>query len=439
MTPGYGIRGSSVAALVASVESVVAEGTLAPGATLPPVRHLAQDLGISPTTVAAAYRALRDRGVVTATSRTRTTIAPRPPLRRFGPATLPAGVRDLATGNPDPALLPDWAAVLADLHAPSQRYGDEPLTGELAAAGRAQCAEAGVEATELLAVSGAMDGVERVLAARLAPGDRVAVEDPGYHAVIDIVRALRLVPIPVAVDRHGPRPDALRGALRAAPAAFVLTPRAQNPTGATIDTARAAELGEVLAEAPELLVVEDDHFGALGQLEYRTLTAGRRRWAFVRSGAKALGPDLRLALLTGDTETVARVEHRLALGPGWVSTVLQRLAARLWTDAGSRVAVASAGMTYAARRQRLQMALADQGVTAAGSEGLNLWLDVPAEGAVVASLLERGWAVRPGEDYRLRAAPGVRITTATLQEDECQALAVDVAAVLRPGRRTRTA
>ncbi|NED17537.1 GntR family transcriptional regulator, partial [Streptomyces sp. SID9913] len=54
-------------------------------------------------------------------------------------------------------------------------------------------------------------------------------------------------------------------------------------------------------------------------------------WAFVRSAAKAYGPDLRLAVLTGDPVTLDRVRGRQRLGPGWVPLLLQRAVARLWT------------------------------------------------------------------------------------------------------------
>ena len=62
-------------------------------------------------------------------------------------------------------------------------------------------------------VSGALDGIERVLAAHLRPGDRVAVENPGYAALFDLLRAHGCASSRSRVDDRGMRPEALEAAL----------------------------------------------------------------------------------------------------------------------------------------------------------------------------------------------------------------------------------
>ena len=113
-------------------------------------------------------------------------------------------------------------------------------------------------------MGGALDAIERVLQAHLRPGDRVAVEDPGYPGVLDLVAALGLVPEPVPLDDAGVRPEGLQRALRAGARACVLTPRAQNPTGAAFDEKRVRALRQVLDAHPDVLVIEDDHAGPGG-------------------------------------------------------------------------------------------------------------------------------------------------------------------------------
>jgi DNA-binding transcriptional MocR family regulator len=283
--------------------------------------------------------------------------------------------------------------------------------------------------------------VERVLQAHVLPGDTVAVEDPGYSGVLDLVRAIGLIPAPVGVDDHGPLPDRLEHALRLGARAVIVTPRAQNPTGAALTPRRVRELRRVLRDHPETLVIEDDHAGPIAGAPALTITTtDRPRWSLIRSVSKHLGPDLRLAALTGDVTTVARVEGRRLVGAGWVSGILQALVVDLRAEASTRRLLAMAQRTYARRRTDLVRALAVHGIAAHGRSGFNVWVPVPEESAVVQGLLGRGWAVRAGERYRIGSPPAVRITAATLDGEDAKRVAADLASLLAPrGRRTATA
>jgi len=185
-------------------------------------------------------------------------------------------------------------------------------------------------------------------------------------------------------------------------------------------------------------VIEDDHLGEVAGAALHTLVTGRERWAAVRSVAKALGPDLRLAVLAGDRSTLARVEGRQQCGPGWVSHILQRLVLGLWQDPHVDELTARAAATYTARRERLLDELTRAGVQASAASGLNVWVPVEDETGVVGSLSERGWVVAPGAPYRLAASlPAIRITIATLAEAESARLAGDLAEVCAPARAAR--
>jgi DNA-binding transcriptional MocR family regulator len=434
------MRGRTASELAASVERAVREGLLAAGAALPTVRALADELRLSPATVAAAYRALRARGLVSTQGRRGTRVTHRPPVAVPAPPPVAAGLRNLADGNPDPGLLPRLRPLLLRLPEHVLLYDAPAHDPRLRALAARQFAADGIDAGALTVVAGALDGVERVLQAHLRPGDRVAVEDPGYSGVLDLVAALGLLAEPVAVDDAGPEPGALQRAVRAGCRALVLTPRAQNPTGAALDPGRARELRRVLQRAEGLLVVEDDHAGPISGAPAVSLVEGRRTWAVVRSVSKSLGPDLRLAVVAGDPHTVARVEGRQALGHGWVSHLSQRLVAALWSDRAVQARLRAATQAYAARRHALLDALARHGVEAHGRSGLNVWVPVGEEVATIARLAAAGWAVRAGERYRVKSAPAIRITVATLREDEVERLASDVAAAVHPAAaRVRSA
>ncbi|MEU9388164.1 GntR family transcriptional regulator, partial [Streptomyces sp. NPDC048279] len=130
----YPIEGRGAAEIAASVERAVGGGRLEPGQLLPPMRELATRLGVNPNTVAAAYRTLRERGVIETAGRRGSRVRSVPATTgrdRIG-ADVPAGVRDLAAGNPDPALLPALGPALAALAADEGDrapvlYGADPV------------------------------------------------------------------------------------------------------------------------------------------------------------------------------------------------------------------------------------------------------------------------------------------------------------------------
>jgi DNA-binding transcriptional MocR family regulator len=434
------IAGATATEIADSVERAVRQARLGPGDRLPPIRQLGLRLGVSPTTVAAAYGRLRARGVVTARGRGGTAVADRPPLPVAGPPAFPPGVRDLTHGGPDPALLPPLEPALAGVDRRHHLYGEDPVLPELAALATAQLEADGVPVAGLAVVGGALDGVERILQAHLRPGDRVAVEDPGFPPALDLVRALGLRPEPVPVDDDGPLPDGLAAALAAGSRAFVTTLRAQNPTGAVAGPARLGELRHVLDGHPEVVVVEDDHAGPVADAPGVTLAAADRpAWAHVRSVSKWLGPDLRLAVLTGDPGTVARVQGRQLAGTGWVSHLLQGVAVAMWSAPAAAGLLERGRRTYRERREALTGALAAHGIQAHGRSGMNVWVPVTDEGTVTRRLLEAGWAVLPGGRFRLRSRPAIRVTVSALDAAEAPRLAGDIEAATAPRRRTRLA
>ncbi|MET8571113.1 aminotransferase class I/II-fold pyridoxal phosphate-dependent enzyme [Streptomyces sp. NPDC004783] len=437
----YRITGRGAAEISADIERAVGAGELEPGQALPPMRELAERLGVNPNTVAAAYRTLRERGVIETAGRRGSRVRPRPATtgREFIRVEVPEGVRDVSDGNPDPALLPALGPVFAAAAGQGDRdpvlYGHEPEDPELVRLARAELDADGVPDGPVAVTSGSLDAMERVLAAHLRPGDAVAVEDPGWGSLLDLVPALGLRTVAVGVDDEGPLPDDVRRALAAGARALVVTDRAQNPTGAALSATRARALQSVLREHPGTLLIEDDHGHRIVDLPLHPLAGATRTWAFVRSAAKAYGPDLRLAVLTGDAVTLDRVRGRQRLGPGWVSLITQRAVARLTADGtvDARAVVAA----YGRRRDALLGALARRGVTAHGRSGMNVWIPVPDETGAVARLLHAGWAVAPGARFRIGAPPGIRITVSTLPEDEVRPLADAVADALGPGRARR--
>jgi DNA-binding transcriptional MocR family regulator len=434
----YRIIGRGAEEISAAVERGIREGGLPPGAGLPPVRGLAAELRVAPATVAAAYADLRRRGLVETGGRRGTRVRPRPATapRRGEPIPIPPGARDLSHGEPDAVLLPPLEPVLAGLRLSPGGYRDEAVLPELHELAAARLAADGVPTDALTLCNSAADAVERCLLTRVRPGDRVAVEDPAWGNLLDLLAALGLEPVGMAVDDEGPLPSALAAALERGVAAVVVTSRAQNPTGASVSASRASSLRELLT-GHDVLLVEDDHAAELAPVPLAPLAGSVDSWALVRSVSKPYGPDLRCALLAGDPATIARVEGRRRVGPGWVSGLTQRVVAALWRDPSVDALVARAGAAYAARRGALLAALASVGIVGAvGRTGLNVWVPVLDETAAVTVLRDAGIVVMPGARYRVASGPAIRITASTLEPADAASVAdvVAVAAVARPGR-----
>lgn len=423
-----GISGRTAAEIADSVRGLIDRGDLVTGDALPPVRALADDLGVNRNTVVSAYGLLSRTGVVEAQGRAGTRIAGHSPVAQEGYAAQES-LLDVASGNPDPALIPDPSKALQAAGGRPVLYGEPVIDAGLEQWGRAWMSPDVPGAFALTVTSGAVDAVERLLAQALTRDDAVALEDPCFLASIHTVRLGGYRAVPVAVDDEGMTVDGLRAALDQGVRAVVCTPRAQNPTGASRSAARAAQLREVLADHPHVLVIEDDYFSLLSQQPFHPIVGPEhRRWALVRSLSKFIGPDIAVALVASDQDTADRLAMRLSPGTTWVSHLLQRVAHALLTDDEATATIARAGEHYAERNAAFARLLTDRGLPVTPGDGLSLWVPVDASaGDVHDALTRRGWLVRPGDEFRFadQAAVShrVRLTVHSLTGAEADSLA----------------
>jgi DNA-binding transcriptional MocR family regulator len=315
-------------------------------------------------------------------------------------------------------------------------YAQAGAMPELVEAARPRLAADGVPLADaaITVTGGTLDAIERLLTVHLRPGDAVGVEDPGWANLFDLLAALGLRAVPMAVDDEGPLTDSVAAALAAGVRAVVITTRAQNPTGAAVGVFRAAELRGVLADRPDVLVIEDDHAAELAGAALHCIGPVTGAWAYVRSASKPFGPDLRIAVLAGDEATVARVVGRMRIGSGWVSTILQRLLLRLWTDERVGAQIEAAAGDYDERRLTLRDALVARDIRAHGRTGINVWVHVPDETRAVSVLRDAGYAVAPGSLFRVSAPPGIRITVSQLPDGHLEPLTEAVAGAVHPSR-----
>jgi DNA-binding transcriptional MocR family regulator len=396
-------------------------GVLLPGEQLPPIRRAARDLQVAPATISAAWSQLSRAGLIETDGRrgTRVREASAGPRRYRRALDARAGYRvDLSTGLPDPRLLPD-------LHGAMQRvprddaphsYLEDPVVPAL----RALLEDSWpYRVDKLTVVDGAMDAHSQFVAAHLRFGDRVAVEQPCFPPLLDLLEMAGAVPLGVTYDAEGPVVADVVAALDAGAKVLFFQPWGQNPSGQSLSTARADELAAALA-GRDVMVVEDDSAGGTPSGSPASLGASMpERTVLIRSFSKTHGPDLRLAAIGGPAAVVDRLVERRYLGQGWSSRLVQSILLELLTDSDSRRFVADAQATYAARTAAVADALAERGVCVPGRSGINVWVPVADQGAALLHLAAAGiraasgdafWISPPGSDH-------IRVTTSTIDGD----------------------
>ncbi|KTR89926.1 transcriptional regulator [Microbacterium testaceum] len=433
------MTGRSASGIAADLRERIERGELRPGTLLPSVRAVAADLGVNRNTVVAAYRQLAQAGLVEARGRGGTRVADRTTVAQEGyaPDTV---LRDVGTGNPDPALIPDPTAALVRSTRPVL-YGEPVIDPGLEAWAREWMADHLAPGDLRITVtSGASDAIERLLAQALQRDDAVALEDPCFLSALHTVRTGGYRAVPVAVDAEGMTVDGLRAALEAGVRAVIVTPRAHNPTGASLSAERAAALRDLLAAHPYVLVIEDDHFSLLSRAPlHSVIGSGQRRWARIRSMSKFLGPDTCLAVTASDPDTADGLAVRLTPGTTWVSHILQRMTLALVTDDAVRAHIERAATHYADRNAAFARALTERGLPVTPGDGLNLWVPLPVPAASVRDdLMRRGWLVREGDPFFLSPATGsfLRLTVHDLDAASATALAEDLATAAGTRRPT---
>ena len=192
------IRGDSAATIAAAIEAALQSGKLAAGHRLPAIRDLAKTLKVSPVTVASAYRLLRDRGLAKGSGRRGTVLRAH---ARSAPATIDrarsTGAHvDLVTGNPDPALLPSLGPALRSIDPDTKLYGGPADSSALVAFAAGEFAADGIAEGPVAITSGSLDAIERLLREHARVGDPIAIEDPTFPALLDLLASLGLVPAP---------------------------------------------------------------------------------------------------------------------------------------------------------------------------------------------------------------------------------------------------
>jgi len=448
----------------AGLRKAILAGAFKSGERLPSTRELAQQLGVSRTVILLAYDQLLAEGFATGRVGSGTYVSaavePAKPassesvakvrLARFGKEAaaawskmnvpsrrLPALPYDFAYGRSDLETFPFamWRRLLlkcarkvsvAELdygHAGGNTSLREAICAHLRRSRAVNC-----DPSQVIVVNGSQQALDLVARVLLQPGDKVALEDPGYQGTTAILRAAGVALAPVQVDEHGLDPGRLPSGARV----VFVTPSHQFPTGAILPLARRVALLKWAARR-DAVIVEDDYDGefryegqALESLQgldrdSRVIYVGtfsRTIFSALRIGYLVVPESLVPAFSAGkwlcDRHTPSLEQTTLAefISSGMYERYLRRVRRR---NASRREVLLEAVNRYLRDRVRISGA-------AAGAHVVMWPAGRVSEEALIAAAAARGVGIYPISPYYLRppGSTGVLLGYSRLTENGVQ-------------------
>lgn len=369
------------------MRQAILDGRLRPGDPLPPSRALARTLTVSRTSVTVAYDRLAGegfvtsragagtfvsehaarRGLVAATNRAEGVLRPRSVWESIAVPTVFASPArfDFRTGLPDASLFPHrtWRRLVGrtlrsgDVAAGVYQHpaGDPDLRTAIARhVGISRGVNASAEDVTITnGTQQALDVLARVL---LAPGDQVAVEDPGYSPARRLFESLGIRVVAVPVDREGLMVDALPRRIRV----VYVTPSHQYPLSVSMTLARRQAL-LTWAERNNAAILEDDYdsefrFGGRPLEPLQTLDS-TGRVVYIGSFSKTMLPTLRLGFIVAPRSLRSAVHNAKYVADWHTSTLAQAALARFIDSGGYARHIRRAGVVYRARHEMVAKVL----------------------------------------------------------------------------------
>ncbi len=353
--------------LTREIKRLVAEGALRAGAKLPSSRELSQTLGVSRNTVVAAIQQLAADGLLVLKRGSGAYVAVDVPAKgRRTAHTLPMSTErpPFAIGVPAVDIFPfgrwnkmqskRWRRMprnaLDEEHSVGWSGLRRVIASYLTLSRGLRC-----EPEQVIVTSGIRAGVGLAASVLARRGDQALVEDPGYFAVKETLRAMGLLPIPVRVDNNGLDISASVATPDARIA--VLTPHCQFPTGAVMSSERVAAVA-AWSRCAESWIIEDGHDSDVtAHLRAPLLAQGVERSVFVNSFNTTLFPSLRVGYVVVPSSLVDAFVAAQRDGGSYANVPTQIILSDFLESGAFDDHMRNSREAYAERGNVLQMAL----------------------------------------------------------------------------------
>lgn len=394
--------------LAQALRMLVLDGRIGLNVRLPGERELAAALGLSRTTVAAAFDRLRDEGFLESrqgsgsvtrlpTARAEAVpveseSAPGANLLNWTHAALPAA----------PGVARAYAHAVETLPAYLGDLGYDALGLKVlrcAIAGHYERRGCPTSPDQIMVTNGAQQGFSLLLKWLAGPGDRAVIDHPTYHNAIQALQRAHVVPVPVGLPDHGWDIDAMEAAFRQTSPRFAyVIADFHNPTGRSMDPATRRALVAAAARSHTPLII-DETMVAIG-LDFAPPPPvaihdpSGRQVITLGSASKIFWGGLRVGWIRADAQTVAAL-GRLRTTMDMASPVVEQIAAAQLIDAdvglGERADILRNRRDHLLRliEQRLP-----QWRVESPSGGLSLWAELPRGEATALAALAESMGVR---------------------------------------------
>jgi len=434
-------------AIADAIADDVRDGVLAPGAKLPPLRALAERLGLDFTTVSRGYGEAGRRGLVVGRVGQGTFVCP-PVGRPERPTEARAALIDMTMNAPpnpaDPQLLERMLRDISDsaLSLSPRRllgYGDNAGSEDDRAAGAYWLRRRlpAIAPDRIVVCPGAQGALLALFSSLARADDVVLCEALTYPGMKALAAHLGLKLVGIAMDGQGLLPEAFRAACRQhAPKALYCNPTLHNPTTITLGPDRRAEIVAVAREFG-VAIVEDDAYGMLAEDGPPPLAAiGPDITYHVAGLAKCLAPALRIAYLVApDRRQAQRMAAALRATMLMASPISAALAAR-WIGGGTAETVLAGIRAEARARQLIAGEVLPRAVFTAAPDAFHLWLHLPegwSRAEFLGQLRLRQLAVAGSDAFAVTLVPpeALRLCLGTLADrDETRRVLAMVADLL---------
>lgn len=440
--------------LAEQFRAAIRDGRLQAGHRLASTRDLAKELLVSRSVAQAAYDQLHAEGWIAGRTGSGTYVAdvvPLQPVLRTAARPAEPAEQKLLTLRPgiphisstvDAGWRRAWREV--SIQPPARGYDHPAGLPELRAAlaehvGRVRGIACGPE--NVLITDGTSHGLRLLLSVTRRPGDRIAIEDPGFVTAVSAARQYGLEVVDIPVDEDGLQVSSLGPDLQA----VYVTPSHQYPLGGRLPVARRNELIR-WARRTGATLIEDDYdsefrydvapLPALAQLDLD-------RVVHLGTLSKILSPALRLGWLVASPDVIDQLAaYREETGdwPGWP---MQAAFLAMLRDGYLDQVVRRSRRLYAERRNHTCAVLAPYGQIVGQDAGLHITLLLPGtdDQALATQARAAGVLVAPLSDYRRTTPgpPGLVIGYATPTEPDLHKALTLLADVLaRVGRTAST-